>query len=134
MKNPYYFSRALLSDVIDGDTLDFRIDMGFHISARITVRLKGIDTPEIYRPSSDEEYQRGMEAKDFVASAIPEFPVPLLVWEKGKYGRWLGDVLLPKKGKPITNILDHDKKEFDSLVNRLIDEGYSKQPDEPNNK
>jgi micrococcal nuclease len=61
-----YLYRANLEKVIDGDTLEVTIDLGFNIFRRIKIRLKDIDTPEIFRPSCEKEKAHGEKAKAFV--------------------------------------------------------------------
>jgi micrococcal nuclease len=47
IRQQYIFS-GLVNRVIDGDTYDITLDLGFYVSHRIRVRLKGVDTPEVY--------------------------------------------------------------------------------------
>lgn len=88
--------RAQLDRVIDGDTVDLRVDLGFKTYKKIRVRLNGVDTAEIYGTSRDsDEYKRGIEQKRFVEkflAADGEWPLRFISEEEsGKYGRWLGD-------------------------------------------
>lgn len=90
------------SGVVDGDTLDLRVDLGFYTDRRIRVRLKDVDAHEIYGTKhGSEEYELGMEQYKFVQDWIEKSRRehdgfwPLIVsTEKntGKYGRWIGDV------------------------------------------
>ena len=61
-----YVYSAKLERVIDGDTLEVVIDLGFNIFRKIKIRLKDIDTPEIFRPSCEKEKKHGEDAKKFV--------------------------------------------------------------------
>ena len=66
--------------VVDGDTVDIDIDLGFGVWLRKQrIRIMGIDTPES-RTSDPEEKVDGLLAKDQVVK-----------YEKGKFGRLLGD-------------------------------------------
>ena len=57
----YEYSAALMG-VVDGDTVDVTVDLGFRIHREIRLRLAGIDTHETYGVSKDsEEYRRGTE-------------------------------------------------------------------------
>ena len=59
---PNYRYKAKLGRVVDGDTMDVVIDLGFYVTMRERVRLKGINTPEIYKvPKNSEEYKKGMD-------------------------------------------------------------------------
>ena len=96
--------RAYVERVVDGDTLDLRIDLGFGITLtgdEARVRLHDIDTAEIYGSSRDsEEYQAGQVHKRFVEAWVADAedePWPFLVEtrkddERGKYGRWLATI------------------------------------------
>lgn len=81
-----------ISKVVDGDTIDIVIDLGFSLTKKERVRLAGIDTPES-RTRDDEEKKLGLEAKDFLTRRLQDgFPSGLTVkTEKdGKFGRMLG--------------------------------------------
>lgn len=62
--------RAVCDYVVDGDTVDCLIDVGFGLYAYRAIRVDGVDTPEIYRPKSDAEKQLGMMAKQTVTSLL----------------------------------------------------------------
>ncbi len=76
-----YVYRADLNRVIDGDTLEVTIDLGFNIFRKIKIRLKDIDTPEIFRPSCEKEKDHGEKAKTFVEDFLmkTKFPGQLIV-------------------------------------------------------
>ena len=60
-QNAMYQYRAKLKRVVDGDTIDAIIDLGFKMTTEQRIRLKGINTPEIWRQKKDsQEYKRGM--------------------------------------------------------------------------
>ena len=93
--------RADVERVVDGDTLDLEIDLGFGITLtgdEARVRLLGIDTAEIFgSPEGSDEYEAGQEHKAFVQQWVDgagdeEWPVFVETRkddERGKYGRWL---------------------------------------------
>ena len=96
--------RASVERVVDGDTLDLVIDLGFGViltGDEARVRLLDVDTAEIFGSARDsEEYATGQRQKRFVeewvAQAGPE-EWPVLIEtrkddERGKYGRWLAVV------------------------------------------
>lgn len=91
-----YEYRAELDRAVDGDTVDLRVDLGFRTYKNIRVRLEGVDTAEIYRPSDDEELELGREQKKFVEDFLDaEGDWPLTFnseGESGKFGRWVGDI------------------------------------------
>ena len=80
--------------VVDGDTADVDIDLGFDIVlSNQRIRFFGIDTPES-RTSDKEEKKYGLMAKDFVKPFLPKDSIQVLCTEKddakGKFGRILG--------------------------------------------
>ena len=100
--------------VVDGDTIDVDIDLGFDISYTQRVRLAGIDTPES-RTTDKKEKALGLEVKDRLKKAIDAATNVVIKTEKPdsseKYGRILGWVFL-----------DDNKV---SINQTLIDEGYA---------
>lgn len=96
MDHDYIYTVNEVAKVTDGDTLHFRLDLGFRISNVVTVRLIGVDTAEIYGVKKEsEEYQRGMRHKKFVTEWLEEQDQLLVKTRKddtGKYGRYLGYV------------------------------------------
>jgi len=77
--------------VIDGDTLDLDIDLGFHITLSERVRLMGIDTPET-RTRNLVEKADGLKAKEFVIGFVADGSVVIKVHGFGKFGRPLVDL------------------------------------------
>jgi micrococcal nuclease len=89
---PNYRYRAKLDRVVDGDTMDVVIDLGFYVELRERVRLAGIDTPEIYRVKKDnKEYKKGIEAKEYVERRLNENGNEMAIEteKRGKWRRWL---------------------------------------------
>jgi micrococcal nuclease len=90
---PVYIYRAAFVEVIDGDTVDVQIDLGFKITAYERVRLNNIDAPESYGPTASA---RGKAAKDFVIGWMAfakELTLHSLKYDhREKYGRVLGDL------------------------------------------
>ena len=85
--------------VVDGDTVDVDIDLGFGVWMRNErVRLYGIDAPES-RTSDKEEKKYGLAAKKYVQECMPVDSTQTLRTMKddvGKYGRILGVFVLPQ--------------------------------------
>ena len=83
--------------VVDGDTIDVRIDMGFDIKYKSRVRLFGIDTPES-RTRNLAEKSWGMAAKhrliELLAEADGKFTLHTEEMAKGKFGRVLGTIVV----------------------------------------
>lgn len=93
--------------VVDGDTLDVEVDLGFAIFTKQRVRLSGVDTPEIFRPSCERERAHGMRAKEFVEELCLGKKCTLVTDRdrKCKYGRYLGTVYAPESETSINNLL-----------------------------
>lgn len=84
-----YTYRATVLRVIDGDTLDVTVDLGFRVHHQIRVRLAGINCPELKTPD-------GQRAKQFVENWLAaNLPVTLQTQldKTEKYGRYLGRVI-----------------------------------------
>jgi len=93
----YEYHVKKVNNVVDGDTIDVDIDLGFDISFSSRVRLAGIDTPES-RTTNKAEKVLGLEAKEYVKSKIKEAKEFVIKTEKmdssEKYGRILGWLFL----------------------------------------
>jgi micrococcal nuclease len=103
-----YEYKFKLDRVVDGDTIDIVIDLGFSILHKCRVRLFGIDTPESRTRDLDEK-ARGKLAKDFLSFCLAssdEHVIKTSVDGKGKFGRVLGEIYCD--GKNI-NLLMIDK-------------------------
>ena len=122
--------------VVDGDTVDVIIDLGFDISYSSRVRLYGIDTPESRTRDKDEK-ARGLISKDFLKSYLDKGGVVIRTRKdkKGKFGRILGEMIVEDTNINELMIKEHhavkyhgqskDDIEAEHLVNRqkLIDKG-----------
>ena len=76
--------------VVDGDTVDIIIDLGFGLTKKERVRLAGIDAPES-RTTNLEEKEFGLDAKEFLQRRLDDCDNLIVKTEKdGKYGRMLG--------------------------------------------
>ena len=111
-----YNSRII--KVVDGDTVDVDIDLGFDIVlSNQRIRLAGIDTPES-RTRDLEEKKFGLLAKEMVESYCPVGSTVTLRTskdERGKFGRILGDFI----------IYDSVSNSWVSLCKYLVDKHYA---------
>ena len=89
-----------VTKVVDGDTIDVIMDMGFDIMYKSRVRLFGIDTPESRTRNLDEK-KRGLLAKKYLQEALKAGKTLSIKTykdnETGKFGRILGDVFIDGK-------------------------------------
>jgi micrococcal nuclease len=108
-----YFVREV-KNVVDGDTIDVIIDLGFDILFSSRVRLAGIDTPES-RTTDKAEKALGLEAKDYLKKQLKDAKSVVIRTEKmdssEKYGRILGWVYV--------------NGDSESLNNKMINDGYA---------
>ena len=87
-----YTYKIKLDRVIDGDTIDAHIDLGFDVSVKKRIRFKGINTPES-RTRDLEEKARGLAAKDRLKNILEGAnTIQLNSYGVGKYGRCLGEL------------------------------------------
>jgi len=89
-----YEYKGLVTRVVDGDTFDVIVDLGFGIDYKIRVRLRGIDTPETWRPETAAEELHGLQATKFVSILIEGQEIKLRSHKLGIYGRYEVDIEL----------------------------------------
>ena len=103
-----------VKNVVDGDTIDVVIDLGFDILFASRVRLAGIDTPES-RTTDKAEKALGIEAKEYLKKQLKDAKSVVIRTEKmnsaEKYGRILGWVYV--------------NGESESVNNKMINDGYA---------
>jgi len=92
--NKNYRYKALITNIVDGDTMDAEVDLGFRIKIKIRFRINGIDTPEIYHPSCPEEKEHGIKATERAKQLLLGKSVNIVSHKPDKFGRWLCDILL----------------------------------------
>lgn len=84
--------RAVCRHVVDGDTIDVLADVGFNLYVYATVRVLGVNTPEL-RGGTDETRAAAQQAKDFVRLSIEGQPVLIQTLpDKETFGRYLARV------------------------------------------
>lgn len=100
-----FFYQADVLKIVDGDTLDLMIDLGFDVHHKVRVRLYGLNTPES-RTSDDEEKKRGLQAKDFTLNWVKESETIFIQTIKDKtekYGRILARIYSNEKMEKCLN-------------------------------
>ena len=93
-----YSYKAIVTNVVDGDTVDVNVDLGFKVYSKQRIRLAGIDTPERGQPG----YQ---EAKDRVTELVLNKQVFLTTFKASKFGYYLGIVVPEDTGFDINTTL-----------------------------
>ena len=113
-RDPYVYRIKSITKVVDGDTIDANIDLGFDISLTKRIRLAGIDTPES-RTTNLKEKALGLESKEWLKKTLEDAKDILIKTEKPdsteKYGRIIGHLFI--------------NGQETSLNNQMIDEGYA---------
>lgn len=126
--------RGVCRQVIDGDTADFMIDLGWYQYSYAVLRFNRIDTPEL-RGVSREEKARAERARDRVKELILDKPV-LIKTEKQAttFGRFVAEVyFIPDADSNLENAITLDVENASeeltkmvSLIDLLIAEGHEK--------
>lgn len=87
-----YIRQGLVVNIVDGDTVDLDISLGFRVRMQMRFRLYGINTPERGQPNYNE-------AKDFLASLIPPNTFvdirsykPNVLPKGDSFGRWVIEI------------------------------------------
>jgi len=116
----WHFHRVRVDRVVDGDTIDVIVDLGFEVRRHVRVRLLDVDTAEIHTvPQGSDEYERGQEHAQFVrewvatASDDGEWPFRLTTeQEMGYYTRYIGVLVRKQEGTSLSGALH---AEFDDV-------------------
>lgn len=109
----YEYKVRELIKVVDGDTIDVIIDLGFDILHKARVRLYGIDTPES-RTRDLTEKKFGLLSKSYLTKKLTNKDLVLRTHKedaKGKFGRILGEIMVRKDDRPYQNINEKMVKE-----------------------
>ena len=105
-----YYVRKV-ENVVDGDTIDVLIDLGFDILFQSRVRLAGIDTPES-RTKDLKEKALGLESKEYLKKALKDAKSVIIKTEKmdssEKYGRILGWVYVDGNTVSLNDMMIND--------------------------
>lgn len=119
----YRYRVSNIAKMVDGDTYDFDLDLGFYASLRIRVRLEGVDTYEMYGknahplgPVARDYAERWMQERLIKGNLCvrtykltPGTPVP-----DGVFGRWLGSVYDENDGELLSDYLLAENMDKDS--------------------
>jgi len=113
-KDPYVYRIRSVHKVVDGDTIDADIDLGFDISLTKRIRLAGIDAPES-RTKDEYEKKLGLEVKEWLKERL-KFAKDILIKTElpdstEKYGRIIGHLYI--NGEEV------------SINNQMIAEGWA---------
>jgi micrococcal nuclease len=126
----YEYRVKKVTHIVDGDTIDVDIDLGFDISFNSRVRLAGIDTPES-RTKDLKEKALGLESKEYLKKKLEAATKIVIRTEKvnsaEKYGRILAWLYIDGESKSVNHEMiekgyawgylgDAKVKDFDALL------------------
>jgi micrococcal nuclease len=131
-KDPYIYRIRSVHKIVDGDTIDADIDLGFDISLTKRIRLAGVDTPES-RTTDAREKTLGLESKEWLKKKLDGAKDIIIRTElpdsTEKYGRIIGHLFVNNQEVSLNNQMitegyawSYDggtkKKDFDQLLSR----------------
>ena len=123
-----YIYKCDIIKIVDGDTLDIKIDLGFHVKIFERVRLSQVNTPEQYGPNAEPQ---GVVSTDFVKHWVTEREDSgIFVYHSkryhrtDKYGRSLGEIVWYPYINTLREMTITSEKE--SLSEAIIDSGMGK--------
>ena len=93
--------------VVDGDTVDAMVDLGFNVWIKQRIRLYGVDTWEC-RTRDKEEKKKGLAAKEFTKKMLGEAKLgrfKIVSHGVGKYGRVLGELYVEGQLNSLNDLL-----------------------------
>lgn len=111
-----------LVKVVDGDTIDVEVNLGFYLRQEMRLRLRGIDTPEV----RGESKERGLVSKAYVKDVLESATTIGIITHKfGKYGRYVADVYYSK------DLLQQESifREGNSLISELLEKDLAEPVD-----
>lgn len=120
---PFGPYRAVISRVVDGDTLYCLLDLGFNTYSYQSIRVRGIDTPEIYS-GSQEERTRGQGAVRHLTGIIAHHGSHILLYSEKwpqTFGRYVASVWFP----------DPDGEVPKDLGDMMVDAGHAVRSEPP---
>lgn len=89
----YTYKVKQIVKVVDGDTVDLIIDVGFDIHIKQRIRLAGINAPET-KTLNEEEKKRGLEARAWLTERLLNKQLIIKTIREEKYGRMLGHIYI----------------------------------------
>lgn len=118
MRMDNYVRKAKVVRVVDGDTIDVLVDLGFDITIKERVRLARINAPEM----TGAEKTKGALAKAFLVKLLEgrEFVIVQTVKDKEKYGRYLAEVTFIDEALSVGGI-----EKVVNLSDSMLAEGYA---------
>lgn len=98
---PNYTFKAFVTNVIDGDTIDVDIDVGFNIKMRHRIRLLGVNTAEMTSKILEEK-NLAIAAKQYTFNSVLNKEIILTTQKSDAFGRYLGEVFYIKNNEQVS--------------------------------
>ena len=89
-----YEYNCTVARVVDGDTIDALVDLGFDTWKKVRIRMMGMNAPES-RTRDKEEKKKGLAAKKYLQTLLESYDFVFILKSHGvgKFGRCLGEIL-----------------------------------------
>lgn len=114
--SPEYLYLATVANIVDGDTIDIDVDLGFHVSTRQRVRFAQVNAPEL-------DSAEGRAARDFVAAELIAARTVVVQTRKADlHGRYVARVFIATKETSIEECFEKGIY----LNDRLVTEGHAR--------
>lgn len=115
-----YTYKASLLHVVDGDTVDVSVDLGFMLTQTMRLRLNGINTPEVKGESREE----GLRAAAFVEEELGKAKtIGIKTYKIEKFGRYVADVFYSPDEVPMEQVFTSGV----CLNRKLVEEGLAEE-------
>lgn len=105
-----YRYKAFCSNVVDGDTIDASVDLGFNTFLKLRFRLARINAPELTSPDAKTR-DKAVIAKNYVSVSILNKPIEIVSFKTEKFGRYLAEVFYERAPGEMINLNDELLKE-----------------------
>jgi len=90
------YTNCRVDKIVDGDTVDIVVDLGFYVSTKVRVRLAGINAPET-------NTSEGLASKSQLAALCSGAEVKMYCEGKDRYGRWIAGLIRKTDDLDINN-------------------------------
>ena len=97
-----YTRNAKVTNIVDGDTIDVDVDLGFNVYSKERIRLLRVNCPEKF----GETKERGLSAKEFTTKTLLGKDIILVSQKTDSFKRWLGEVYYNDEKNKLKNFSD----------------------------
>ena len=123
-----YLYEGIVENIIDGDTIDITVDLGFGIRHFVRFRLDGIDAYEtrLIGETTEEQKEKGIEGKELLKDLLVGENVLIETFKRGKYGRYLARIYIDTdiESDSYVEVYDEEKELLD-VNEMMVEKGYA---------